>query len=211
MKTVLCYGDSNTYGYDPSNGLRYPKTVRWPGVLQQLLGEEYEVIEEGCNGRTVCREDPWEEAVNGLAYLKPCLRSHKPLDTVLLMLGTNDLKECFRLSAREIAESVRILTVTAQTYLQKEQGYVPEIVIIAPPHVREGIQHTFFGDCFDDSAVLRSRELAGEYRRVAEETGCRFFDAASCAEASKEDFLHFAPESHRALAEALAKLLRAAE
>ena len=99
MKTILCYGDSNTYGYDPSNGFRYPKNVRWTGVLADLLGPEFTVIEEGCNGRTTVFDDPLEGWKNGLDYLKPCLNSHKPIDLVILMLGSNDLKDIFHASA----------------------------------------------------------------------------------------------------------------
>lgn len=93
MKTVLCYGDSNTYGYNPVNGLRYPQDVRWPGKLQSLLGNGYQIIEEGCNGRTTVFDDPLEGWKNGLDYLRPCLNSHKPVDIVILMLGSNDLKK----------------------------------------------------------------------------------------------------------------------
>lgn len=95
MTTILCYGDSNTYGYNPVNGLRYPKDVRWTGVLQKMLGEEYEVIEEGCNGRTTVFEDAKEPWKAGLGYLRPCLNTHKPIDFVIMMLGSNDLKGCF--------------------------------------------------------------------------------------------------------------------
>ena len=86
MTTILCYGDSNTYGYNPVNGLRYPKDVRWTGVLQKLLGEQYAVIEEGCNGRTTVFEDIAEPWKAGLGYLKPCLNTHKPIDFVIRML-----------------------------------------------------------------------------------------------------------------------------
>ena len=86
MTTILCYGDSNTYGYNPVNGLRYPKDVRWTGVLQKLLGEQYAVIEEGCNGRTTVFEDIAEPWKAGLGYLKPCLNTHKPIDFVIMML-----------------------------------------------------------------------------------------------------------------------------
>ena len=79
MKTVLCYGDSNTYGYNPENGLRYSEDERWTGVLKSLLGPAYNVIEEGCNGRTTIYDDPLEGWKNGKDYLKPCLNSHKPL------------------------------------------------------------------------------------------------------------------------------------
>lgn len=103
MKTVLCYGDSNTYGYDPSDGFRYPESVRWTCRLQKLLGDDYRIIEEGCNGRTTVFDDPIESWKNGRDYLKPCLNSHKPIDIVILMLGSNDLKETFHASAKQIA------------------------------------------------------------------------------------------------------------
>ena len=107
MTTILCYGDSNTYGYNPVNGLRYPKDVRWTGVLQKMLGEEYEVIEEGCNGRTTVFEDAKEPWKAGLGYLRPCLNTHKPIDFVIMMLGSNDLKRMFHASAQEIADGRR--------------------------------------------------------------------------------------------------------
>ena len=103
-KTILCYGDSNTWGYNPVNGLRYPEDVRWTGRLQKLLGPSYRVIEEGCNGRTTVYADPEEGWKCGLTYLCPCLNSHKPIDVVILMLGSNDLKRIFHASAQEIAE-----------------------------------------------------------------------------------------------------------
>ena len=109
MTTILCYGDSNTYGYNPVNGLRYPKDVRWTGVLQKLLGEQYAVIEEGCNGRTTVFEDIAEPWKAGLGYLKPCLNTHKPIDFVIMMLGSNDLKRMFHASAKEIADGAEHL------------------------------------------------------------------------------------------------------
>ncbi len=104
MKTVLCYGDSNTWGSDPETGERFAPDVRWPGVLRRSLGEGYWVIEEGLGGRTTVRDDPIEGAhKNGRAYLRACLESHKPIDLMTIMLGTNDLKARFAASASDIA------------------------------------------------------------------------------------------------------------
>ena len=105
MKTVLCYGDSNTWGFDPATRTRFPPHVRWTGVLGQRLGDGYQVIEEGLNGRTTRWDDPIEPDRNGLAYLRPCVESHQPLDLIVIMLGTNDLKRRFDLSASDIAQS----------------------------------------------------------------------------------------------------------
>ena len=107
MPVVVCYGDSNTYGYDAATGGRFPKAVRWPGVLAAELAGSAEVIEEGLNGRTTIWDDPYLEGRNGRTYLLPCLRSHAPVDVLVLMLGTNDLKTIFGRSAGEIAAGRR--------------------------------------------------------------------------------------------------------
>lgn len=92
MRHILCYGDSNTWGYTPGTGERHAPDVRWTGVLRRLLGEGWEVLEEGMNGRTTVFDNPMSQGRNGSAYLLTCLETHKPLDLVILMLGTNDLR-----------------------------------------------------------------------------------------------------------------------
>src|SRR3990172_7397939 len=115
MKAILCYGDSNTWGYDPTTQDRFPRQVRWTGVLAQELGPEYYVIEEGLSGRTTVWDDPVEGLhKNGRTYLLPCLESHQPIDLILLMLGTNDLKMRFSVPAADIAASVGVLVDVIQ-------------------------------------------------------------------------------------------------
>ena len=101
LKNILCFGDSNTWGYAPVTGERYPGHVRWTGVLQSCLGDDYFVIEEGLNGRTTVHNEPLRPHRNGASLLPVLLESHSPLDLVIVMLGTNDLKACFRQSALE--------------------------------------------------------------------------------------------------------------
>ena len=104
MKTVLCFGDSNTHGQIPGkDGGRYEKEIRWPGVLKSMLGDSFDVIEEGLGGRTTVFEDPIEEDKSGKAYLQQCLHSHKPIDLIIVMLGTNDLKIRFGLTAYDVS------------------------------------------------------------------------------------------------------------
>ena len=146
---VLCYGDSNTYGYTPLTGTRYEKDVRWTGVLQKMLGDEYCVIEEGCNGRTTIHDDPIEGWKNGYDYLKPCLNSHRPVDVVILMLGSNDLKKCFKLSAKEIAEGAEALVREIISFTSYKQEYVPAIILVSPPVIGENIEQSVFSDAFD--------------------------------------------------------------
>ena len=110
VRTILCYGDSNTWGSDPETRERFPEDVRWPGVLRKRLDEEYRVIEEGLPGRTTVRDDPIEGGhKNGRTYLMACLESHRPLDLITLMLGTNDLKARFGSSASDIAQGAASL------------------------------------------------------------------------------------------------------
>lgn len=108
-KRIVCYGDSNTWGYDAVTDGRFPEEVRWTGKLQELLGEEYCIIEEGLCGRTTVFEDPLNEGLNGLTYLYPCLMSHGPLDLLVIMLGTNDSKERFSATPKNIADGMKRL------------------------------------------------------------------------------------------------------
>lgn len=203
MKTILCYGDSNTYGYVPETGLRYPRNVRWTGVLQELLGEEYSVIEEGCNGRTTIFDDPLEGWKNGRDYLKPCLNSHKPVDIVIMMLGSNDLKRCFHASAEDIAAGAEILVKDIIEFTGNKQGFVPRIILVSPPEIGEDIRSSAFYGSFDEDAILRSRAFSAYFRKVALANECEFVDAAEHIKPSTVDSLHLTAEGHRRLAEVL--------
>lgn len=206
VRTILCYGDSNTWGYDPASGKRFPFEVRWTGVLSRELGNGYRVIEEGLNGRTTRWDDPISPGRNGLAYLAPCLESHHPLDMVLIMLGTNDLKQRFNLSASDIAESAGALAGTARQVARNAAGQPPHVLLIAPPAVTTltGFDEMFTG------AEAKSRLFSRYYRMAAGWNGASFFDAGSVIESSLLDGIHFEADAHRALGQALAHEVRSA-
>ena len=208
MKTVLCYGDSNTYGYNPSTGLRYSENIRWTCRLQKLLGSDYKVIEEGCNGRTTVFDDPIEGWKNGLGYLRPCLNSHKPVDIVVMMLGSNDLKELFHAKPEEIAHGAEILVKDIIDFTGNKQGFVPKIILVSPPEIGEGITSSPFYGNFLENAIGRSREFPKWYKKVAEENGCVFVNAAEYIQPSTVDSLHLSPEGHERLAEVLYETIR---
>jgi lysophospholipase L1-like esterase len=199
MKTVLCYGDSNTWGYNPLTKERYHHTQRWTRVLQQLLGDQYVVIDEGQNGRTTVHDDPVEGHKNGMAYLLPCLESHKPVDLVVLMLGTNDLKQRFSQPASDIARSASRLVHTIQTSEFGPHKGVPEVLLLAPPPVA---QLTDFAQMFA-GAQEKSLLLGAEYRRVAEERTCAFLDTAAVIRSSDVDGIHLDADQLPLLAEAV--------
>lgn len=206
--TVFCYGDSNTYGFNPVNGLRYPCSVRWTSRLQQILGDKYIVAEEGYNGRTTVHDDPEEGWRNGLKEIRQRLNIHKPVDVVILMLGTNDLKNFFPGTAREIAEHAGIVVKEIQSFAKEVQEFVPKIILASPLEVGAGITESSFCTQFDETAVTRSREFAKYYREVAKHNGCVFFDAAQVAKASPIDSVHLTQEGHAKLAEAFAEVVK---
>ncbi len=207
IKTVLCYGDSNTYGFSPETGMRYPKNVRYPGRLQMLLGDEFAVIEEGCNGRTTIYDDPIDGWKNGLDYLKPCLNSHKPVDIVILMLGSNDLKATFHLTAKEIAEGAGVLVETIRSFTTEKQGFIPQIILVSPPEIGPGIKTSPFYGAFNEEAIAESKNFPKHYRAIAEKYGCIFFNAAEHISPSEADSLHLMPKAHEVLADKLYEVI----
>lgn len=211
MKRVLCYGDSNTYGYDPNTQGRYPKDVRWPGVLAGLLGEEYEVIEEGLNNRTTALEPEGEPWRSGAYYLEPCLRSHIPVDLFVLMLGSNDMKTVFCQTAESVGTHVRqlIREIRRVSAEKNPWGQSCEILLISPIFVSERIIEVDDSNEFGGMAAVNlSRQLPSVYERIAGEEGCIYLNGASCADPSREDGLHLDEDGHRKLAEALAQVIK---
>ena len=200
MKTVLCYGDSNTWGYDPASGERFPEDVRWSGVLASELGSEFRVIEEGLNARTTVREDPVEEYKNGKDYLRPCLESHRPLDVVIVALGVNDLKARFFASASDVAEGAGVLVTIAQRSGAGPDGGQPAVLLVTPPPVGKltELAEMFAG------AEEKSKGFGSQYRRVAEKYGCELLDAGEQVRASDLDGIHLEVGEHRKLGEAIA-------
>ena len=204
MKTILCYGDSNTWGYIPGTASRYPRQVRWTGVLQNLLGEKFHVIEEGLNGRTTVMDDPTRIAKNGLPYLRPCLDSHAPIDLVVLMLGTNDTKHRFGLSAFDISEGVAMLVNIIQQSAAGLNNRAPAILLVSPVVLDPAPEKS----ALFEGAAQKSRELAGHIENVAKATRCAFLDAAQHAKASPVDGIHLDEESHQALGHAIAQKIQ---
>jgi lysophospholipase L1-like esterase len=205
---VLCFGDSNTYGAssDTDGPDRLPADVRWTGQLQQLLGTDFSVVEEGLNGRTTDVDYPDRPGCNGLPYFLPCLLSHAPLDVVVVMLGTNDLKSQFGRSAESIAAAVgRYVDVVEAVAVDRGEP-PPTLVLVSPVHVddRRPAYVEQNGDDFDSTAAERSRQLGTLIRRVAEQRGVRFADAAEVATVG-DDGIHLDVDSHGRLARLVAR------
>ena len=204
MKNILCFGDSNTWGYEPLVARRYPADVRWTGVLQNSLGDGFRVIEEGLNGRTNVTNEAERPIRSGQDVLPVILESHRPLDLVVIMLGTNDLKYDFNLSAEQIADGARQVCrcVIDCEYLLDNP---PQILLISPTHVElmtEEEQGLFIG------AIEKSRELAGHYQAVAEDLEIHFLDASRIVVKTDLDGVHWDASQHKDFGKALSGMIR---
>ena len=208
-KRILCFGDSNTWGYNPIDGTRYDEQTRWPTRMQHILGNDYTVIEEGLNGRTCVYDDPVEGGYkSGAAYLPVCLMSHSPLDVVILMLGTNDTKCRFGMNAKTIGEAMMQLVRLTRLYGFDSDGKPPRIVIAAPAPILDNLMQAGHGPCFGVQSIGVSFDLTKEYERVAKLLRCDYFDAGDVAEVSPIDAVHLSPAGHKRLSEAMARKMK---
>lgn len=209
MYRILCYGDSNTWGFIPISAKRYPAHVRWTGKLQALLGEEYQILEAGLSGRTTVWDDALAEYHNGKKMLLATLDSQSPIDAVILMLGTNDLKPRLCLNALEVSAGVEQLVQIIRAFRSEEQTAPIDIILICPPSIRESVDDTpsqWFFSAQHSAAV--SQQLPPFYQDVAKRYGCAFVLADEICEVSKEDEIHFTAEGHARFAEGLAPVVR---
>lgn len=212
-KHILCFGDSNTHGYtsEPDDcmdgGNRYNEQERWTCLLQQKLGEDYLVIEEGLNGRTTCFEDPLEEGLGSIPYITPCLKTHADLDLLIIMLGTNDTKARFGASAACIGQGMaRLVKKAMNTECWGEKG--ANILVVAPPPMPDGVCKGIFADTMGDDCAEKSRQLAGYYEQQCALLGCHFADAAKFGcEFNKTDYMHLTKKDHALFAEEIYKIV----
>jgi lysophospholipase L1-like esterase len=207
-RVLVCFGDSNTHGSPPWSGVptpRYGPDVRWPGVLAAALGPSWRVHEEGLPGRTTVHPDPVEGGhLSGLAALPMVLGTHSPIDILVIMLGTNDLKARFGVGPADIAASVETLVHTGRGFCTGTGRPLPRILLIAPAPITEVGENA---ETFAGSAE-KSRRLGAALRAAAQRLGIDFLDAGEHIRTSAVDGVHLDPDAHRALGAAVAAALR---
>lgn len=209
MKNVLCFGDSNTFGTPPlidlDDARRYDGKTRWPGVMRKILGHAWHVIEEGLPGRTTIRDDLIEGTQkNGRRYLAACLESHRPLDVIVLMLGTNDLKARFGAPPEDIAAGIDILAGIIEATHNLDQPPAKLLIVCPPPIRLVGPLGSLFA-----GGVEKSQALPPLYQAVARRHGADFLDAGTLVEVSPADGIHYETDAHRILGEAIAARVQA--
>ncbi|WP_439602265.1 SGNH/GDSL hydrolase family protein [Devosia sp.] len=207
--SVLAYGDSNTWGAVPQPwrgaGGRFGVTQRWPRIMQAALGAGVNVFEEGLNGRTTCVDDPIEgEIRNGERYLPVSLITHMPLDLVIIMLGTNDLKARLSMTAGDIADGAGKLADLVRRSTAGPEGLAPEVLLVSPAPLAK---LTWLTEMFEGGSA-KSQKFAAEYARVAKAYGVHFFDAGTVIASSDDDGIHLDAGAHKTLGLALAGEVR---
>jgi len=205
VKHILCFGDSNTFGtIDFAVTDRFDLQRRWTGLLASDLGPKCRIIEEGMPGRTTAFDDPLREFRSGRKYLAPCLNSHRPLDLIIVMLGTNDLQMRFSASAVDIATGIEILVDLIRKAGAGPEGGIPEILIVAPPPI--GSIDPIEEPCWT-GALQKSLQLPVQYARIAKQYQCHFVNSQEVLTTDDlgRDGLHLAESGHVKLAKLLSQ------
>ena len=206
MKKILCYGDSNTYGYIPGTGKRYPWGVRWTSILNEKLGfENYRVVEEGLCERTTVFEDPLRDGRCGVKAFPAVLETHAPSDTdvVVIMLGTNDCKSVYGASAEFVGRGAARLIRQIRAYSEKVK-----VLLVSPIHLGEKVWQKDYDPEFNKNSIEVSRKLADEYRKISESENVFFLDASQYASPSETDQEHMDEDGHRRFAQAIYDKIR---
>jgi lysophospholipase L1-like esterase len=213
QRTILCYGDSNTWGYVPlpmaerTKGIkRYSKDERWTGIIQKELGSDYLIVEEGLNSRTTNLEYPFPPDRNGKTYLPPCLYSHAPIDLVILALGGNDLKASFNREPLDIQEGlIELIDIIQSSAYGKDMLKAPQILIIPV-----SIPHSLVESSMDENGIIqfkgaidKAKTLIGLYAETAVKKQCHFIDTTKSINPSSIDGLHLNKTAHKKLAKML--------
>ena len=199
MQHILCFGDSNTYGLIPATKDRYDWNTRWTGILSKKIEKNgYRVVEEGLCGRTTIFEDATRKGRKGADLLPIILETHKPIDTVVLMLGTNDCKTAYGATAEKIGSGIELLIKQI-----KDSDPDINIILVSPIELGEGVWEEGFDTEFNENSVEVSKQLPEVYRKIAEKYDADFVAASEYARPSSADREHLNEFGHRKLAEAI--------
>lgn len=214
MKRILCYGDSNTWGYDPVNldpvtclPCRYDENIRWPCLMQKLLGDQYYIWEAGLGGRTTVFDDPLMPTRNGVRDFEMVLQSCDPVDCVIFALGTNDTKDMFNASALVITRAMERLLQVCKSALMQSRSPKAKIIVACPfKPVADGNGVYWYG--FSPLSTEKGEDLRTNYAELAAQNDCAFIDLNVIAVPSPSDGVHIDPIGHQKVAAAMTKLVQ---
>lgn len=202
MKKILCYGDSNTFGFNPQNGSRYDKNSRWSGVLSNILCENYEIIEEGMNNRTGFFKNPEGLKQSGAQYLPIYLQNHKDIDIFILSLGTNDAQIFYPLDENTVKQGLKNLTNDI-----KSANEQTKIIIVPPVKITKNLLHSGFSMLFNEDSIAKIKNVFNSFEQFANENNYFYYDFNQIANPSNFDGIHYTQEAHQKIANEFAKFI----
>lgn len=217
MKNILCYGDSNTWGCiagsmnrDLMLAKRFDRDVRWTGVLQKTLGNDFYIIEARLNGRNTSFDETRfiRPSRNGLKTLPLILEMNYPLDLVILMLGTNDTKIDVHATAEQTTEALQKMICYIKESHLGQNFASPKVMLIAPAAIHR-VDSADFNQFYDDSSITKTQALAEHYRKLADQENCPFLDAGKIVKISDDDGIHIDQDSQAEFAKAIAQKINA--
>ncbi len=200
MKTILCFGDSNTYGYNPFDGSRYDENSRWSGILKNKLAENYEIIEEGLNNRTGFVDNKDGFFHSSQRCFSKIINSYKDIDILILAIGTNDLQFLYDINFKTIERGLETLVNIAKEKCK-------QIIIIPPVILNESVLKGSFSHQFDITSIEKSKKVSRIYKKISNVYQCKYFDFNKIAAPSDIDGLHYTKESHEKIAEGLIEFI----
>ena len=208
-KRIMIYGDSNTHGYNAEDGSRFDENTRWTGVCQNILGDDYVIVEEGLNGRNTCYNIPDGEYKNGIGYIIPCVLSQLPLDMICVKLGSNDFDPMLNPVPEKVAENAaNILKIAKFVAEEKYPNHPCKYVLMAPLKATEDVLVGDFAEYYDRRTMELSWEAPAAFEAQAEKDGFLYYDANEVAECCKKDGVHLDAENHKKLGEAMATWIK---
>ena len=200
MKKILCFGDSNTFGYNPNNGSRYNENSRWTGILKNLCKNNYEIIEAGCNNRTAFSNNPDGIQFTGYKVLPEYLK--EIYDTIIFAIGINDLQKFYNPTLEEFETGIENIIKKIR---ENNPNY--DIIILSPSHITENILNSNFRFMFNQTSIEKSKQITSIYKKIANKYNCKFLDLNKIVTTSKIDGLHYDIEEHKKIAQSIITLL----
>lgn len=198
-RRIVCFGDSNTWGFDAEKNGRFLEIERWPSLLREKLSNEFQVIEEGLSGRRSVVDDPLFEGLNAFNYIHPCLMSHSPMELIIIMLGTNDTKERFNLTSYNIAQGILRLALKAKSIPAGVQGTYPEVLVIAPPSIGAAYADTEIGKAMGRLCAEKSLAFPIYLVDLLKDEQIHFMATEGLVSMNNIDFMHLDREGHKIL------------
>jgi len=201
MKKILCYGDSNTYGYNPADSSRFDEETRWTALLQNNLADGYEVIEEGACDRTAFVDNDKGFLFSAQRHFPKLLAKTNSVDILVFALGTNDMQFKYDISFGAVERGLENLISSAKSKFKK-------IIIIPPVVLSDNVLSGFFNFQFDGTSIVKSKKIGKIYRHIARVYDCKIFDINKFAQPSDADGLHYDSAAHKLIADKLSELIR---